>query len=248
MPSSNPLLQPESFSKNEYYAKTGTFEKGMTVEGTVNKTGILLALLVIAAGWVWWFSYNNPTVIMPYMLVGTFGGFIALLITMFKKDVAPITAPIYAILEGFAIGGISALFEAQYPGIVTQAVCLTFTTMFGMLFLYKFNIIRVTDNFRRGVIAATMGIALVYIAAMILSLFHFPMNFIFGSGVIGIGFSIFVVIIAAFNLVLDFDFIENASTHSLPKYMEWFAAVGLMVTLVWLYLEFLRLLSKLRER
>ncbi|MFA5879525.1 MAG: Bax inhibitor-1/YccA family protein [Candidatus Margulisiibacteriota bacterium] len=248
MPSSNPLLQPKSFSKNEYFSKTGTFEKGMTVEGTVNKTGILLTLLVVSAGWVWWFSYNNPSVIMPYMLIGIIGGFIALLITMFKKDIAPVTAPIYAILEGFAIGGISTLFEGQYPGIVTQAVCLTFTTMFAMLFLYKFNVIRVTDNFRRGVIAATMGIALVYVFGFILSLFHVPTGFIFGGGVIGIGFSIFVIIIAAFNLVLDFDFIEKSATHSLPKYMEWFAAVGLMVTLVWLYLEFLRLLSKLRER
>jgi len=248
MPSSNPLLQPDTFTKDQGFSNTGVYEKGMTVEGTVNKVGILLFLLILAAAWVWGLAYNNPGLMIPYLLIGTVGGLITLLITYFKKDISHITAPIYAILEGFAIGGISALFEGQYPGLVIQAVFLTFGTMFGMLLIYKLGLVRVTDNFKRGVIAATFGIMIVYIVSLVLNLFHMPVGFIYSNGIIGIGFSLFVIIIAALNLVLDFDFIENAASHSLPKYMEWFAAIGLIVTLIWLYLEFLRLLAKLRER
>ncbi len=245
---SNPLLQPEVFSKNRYYGQTDETARGMTVEGTVNKIGILLLLLVLSAGWVWAFAYNSPGLIIPYIFIGTIGGFIALMVTYFKKQIAHITAPIYAILEGFAIGGISVLFEAQYPGLVSQAVLLTFGTMFGMFLIYKLGIVRVTDNFRRGVISATFAIFLVYFVSLILSLFHMPVGFIYSNGLIGIGFSIFVIIIAALNIVMDFDFIENAAHNNLPKYMEWFGAIALMVTLVWLYVEFLILLSKLRDR
>jgi uncharacterized YccA/Bax inhibitor family protein len=158
------------------------------------------------------------------------------------------TAPIYALLEGLFLGGISAIFEAQYPGIVIQAVSLTFGTLFCLLLAYRSGIIKVTENFKLGVAAATGGIALIYLATLVLGLFGVRMPFIHESGLIGIGFSLFVVVIAALNLVLDFDFIESGAKSGAPKYMEWYAAFGLMVTLIWLYIEILRLLAKLRSR
>jgi uncharacterized YccA/Bax inhibitor family protein len=170
------------------------------------------------------------------------------LVTIFKKEWAGITAPLYALLEGLAIGGISAVFEAQFPGIVIQAVALTFGTCLALLLAYKSRLIRATENFKLGVVAATGGIALFYLITFILSFFGVRVSIFYSSGWMGIGFSLFVCVIAALNLVLDFDFIEQGAAQGAPKYMEWYGAFGLMVTLIWLYLEILRLLAKLRSR
>jgi uncharacterized YccA/Bax inhibitor family protein len=182
------------------------------------------------------------------MLGGLIGGFVMVLITVFKKEWSMVTTPIYALLEGLFLGGISAIFEAQYPGIVIQAIALTFGTMFCLLVAYTSRLIKVTQNFRLGIAAATGGIFLIYLVSFGLSFFGINIPYIHESGLVGIGFSLFVVVIAALNLVLDFDFIENGAERGAPKYMEWYGAFGLMVTLVWLYIEILRLLSKLRSR
>jgi len=225
----------------------------MTLNGTINKTGILLVLAMATAAFTWFqfLQSGNPADVMPYMLGGLIGGLIFAMITIFKKEWAPVTAPAYALLEGLVLGGISAVFELRYPGIAIQAVGLTFGTLFAMLFLYRTGIIKVTEKFRLGVFAATGGIALFYLLEMVLRLFG--INFagssgVNGSGMIGIGFSLIVVGVAALNLVLDFDFIEKGVQYGAPKYMEWYGAFGIMVTLVWLYLEMLRLLSKLNRR
>ncbi len=170
------------------------------------------------------------------------------LATSLKPTWAPITAPLYALIEGFFLGSISAVYEARFNGIVFQAVLLTFGTLFALLFAYRSGMIKATENFKLGVVAATGGIALVYLATIVLGLFGVRIPFIHDSGLIGIGFSLFVVVVAALNLVLDFDFIESGVEHGAPKHMEWYGAFGLMVTLVWLYIEFLRLLSKLQSR
>ena len=177
------------------------------------------------------------------------GGLIVAILTIFKKHLSPITAPIYALLEGVALGGLSAFFESMYPGIVFQAVTLTFGVLFALLFAYRSGLIKVTQNFRMGVVAATGGIAIVYLVSWLMNMFTGSgISMIHESGWMGIGFSAFVVVIAALNLVLDFDFIEAGAKQGAPKYMEWYGAFGLTVTLVWLYIEILRLLSKLRSR
>jgi len=241
---SNPVLSEKAFRD---VAATG---EAMTLQGTVNKTGFLLLCAVVTAAWTWGMAHSEtPEAAMPWMFGGLIGGFIVALITTFKAQWSPITAPIYALLEGLALGGISAFFERSYPGIAVQAVGLTFGTLFVMLLAYKTGMIRATQGFKMGVIAATGGIALLYVVEMVLGgFFHIQVPAINGSGMIGIGFSIFVVIIAALNLVLDFDMIESAVSAGAPKYMEWYGAFGMMVTLVWLYLEMLRLLSKMRRR
>ena len=195
--------------------------------------------------WNDYFVPGSPGALMP---IGLFGGMIFALITIFKKNWAMYTAPIYAILEGLFLGGISAIFESQYPGIVIQATGLTFGTLASLLVLYKTGIIKPTENFRLMVVSATMGIALLYVVSFIMSMFGTGIGFIHDNGIFGIGFSLFVVGIAALNLVLDFDFIEEGSEKNAPKYMEWFGAFALMVTMIWLYLEMLRLLAKLRSR
>lgn len=184
---------------------------------------------------------------MPLLWVGVIGGFVAALVTIFFKKASPIMAPIYALLEGLAIGGISAFYEVKFPGIVIQAVGLTFGTLFCLLAAYKSGLIRATENFKLGVVAATGSIALLYLVDMALMFFGKPIGFIHDGGTFGILFSVVVVVIAALNLVLDFDFIESGVEGGSPKYMEWYAAFGLLVTLVWLYLEILRLLSKSRK-
>jgi uncharacterized YccA/Bax inhibitor family protein len=241
---SNPVLNEKAFRD---VAATG---EAMTLQGTVNKTGVLLLCAVATAAWTWGMAHSEtPESAMPWMYGGLFGGFVVALITIFRARWAPITAPLYALLEGLALGGISAYFEHMYPGVAMQAVGLTFGTLFVMLLAYKTGMIRATQGFKMGVIAATGGIAVLYIVEMVLSgFFHMQVPAINGSGVIGIGFSLFVVIIAALNLVLDFDMIESAVAAGAPKYMEWYGAFGMMVTLVWLYLEMLRLLSKMRRR
>ena len=212
----------------------------MTLEGTVNKTGILLALCVGGA----FFGWNAPALALPAIIIG----FVIALFTIFRPKNSPYTAPGYAAIEGVALGAITMVFESQYPGIGIQAIGLTFGILASLLFCYKSGIIKPTENFRLMIFSATMGIALLYLISFIMSFFGNSIGFIHSNGLFGIGFSLFVVGIAALNLVLDFDFIEEGSEAGLPKYMEWYGAFSLMVTLVWLYLEILRLLAKIRSR
>lgn len=248
MDSGNPVLKGRSFAQGRY----APLELGeqMTVQGTVNKTGLLLLLAFATSAWVWAIYYNagNPAVVTPYVAIGAIGGLIVAFATVFKPNWAAITAPLYALLEGLALGGVSAMFAAVYQGIVFQAVGLTFGVLFCMLVAYKSGMIRATEKFKVGVIAATGGIMVLYLLSWVLGFFRIAIPGIFGNGMIGIGFSIFVVVIAALNLVLDFDLIERGAAGGAPKYMEWYGAFALMVTLVWLYLEILRLLSKLQSR
>ncbi len=244
----NPALNKNTFTSVQPAAGQGT----MTIQGTVDKSSILLVLVTIAAIFTWrMYSPENPNAIMPWVMGGAFAGFVFAIITSFKKEWSPVTAPVYAIFEGLFLGGLSAIMDAQFlhQHIVLQAVLLTFGTLAALLGAYKMRLIAATDNFKRGVFAATGGIAILYLVTIVMGFFH--VNFlpsIFGNGAIGIGFSIFVVIIAAMNLVIDFDFIEQGAAAGAPKYMEWYAAFGLLVTLVWLYLEILRLLAKLNSR
>lgn len=241
---SNPALNEKAF-RGEV-----AIGEAMTLQGTVNKTGLLLLCVVATAAWTWGLSHSEaPEAALPWMLGGLFGGFIVALATIFKKNWAPLTAPIYALLEGLVLGGISAIFERRYPGIAIQAVGLTLGTLFVMLLAYKTGMIRATRGFKLGIIAATGGIAVFYLVEMALAFFfHIQIPAINASGPWGIAFSLFVVIIASLNLVLDFDMIETGVRGSAPKYMEWYGAFGLMVTLIWLYLEILRLLAKARRR
>jgi uncharacterized YccA/Bax inhibitor family protein len=247
MRTANPALSSKSFGG---FVGSRPSADTMTIQGTINRTGILLALAVVAAVWTWrlFSRTGEPQAVLPWMMVGFIGGLVTALITIFKKSWAPTTAPVYAVCEGLALGGISALFEARFPGVVFQAVVLTFGTLFALLFAYKARLIRATENFKLGVFAATGAVALAYLASFVLGIFGIPMGFIHSSGMIGIGFSLVVVVVAALNLVLDFDFIEQGAVRGAPKYMEWYGAFGLLVTLVWLYLEMLRLLSKLQSR
>jgi uncharacterized YccA/Bax inhibitor family protein len=246
MRTANPALNAKTFTGLGVRDES----RMMTIQGTVHKTGFLLLLVLIGAWWTWkmFFAAQNPAVVYPWIMGGAIGGLVVAMVTIFKKEWAGITAPAYAVLEGFMLGGISSIFEAMYPGIVIQAVGLTFGTLCGLLIAYRSGLIKVTQNFRLGVVAATGGIFMVYIATWILGIFGIGMPFIHENGIIGIGFSVFVVIIAALNLVLDFDFIEHGAESGAPKFMEWYAAFGLMVTLIWLYIEILRLLAKLRSR
>ena len=243
MRTGNPVLKSKAFEI------TGSFSEQMTISGVVNKSAVMLGLVFISAYWVWDKFYTNLVAsdISIYMLVGIFGGLVVALITTFKPTVSNITAPIYAILEGLALGGISAFMETQYPGIVIQAVSLTFAVFFSLLAAYRSGLIKVTENFKMMVVAATGGIFLVYIVSFVLNLFGTEIPFIYGNGLFGIVFSLIVVAIAALNLVLDFDFIEQGAERGAPKYMEWYAAFGLMVTLIWLYIEILRLIAKSRR-
>ena len=250
MRSGNPALGENTFldiGSGRVVSRDGST---MTLNGTVNKSGILLALILVTAAFVW-DKYEGPqstSAIMPWVAMGGIGGFILAMITIFKKTWAPVTAPAYALLEGLFLGGISAMFEARFPGIVMQAVGLTFGTLAALLMAYRSGLIRATENFKLGVVAATGGIFILYLVSFGMSFFGKSIPFIHESGLMGIGFSAFVVVIAALNLVLDFDFIENGVEQGAPTYMEWYGAFGLMVTLVWLYLEILRLLSKLQSR
>jgi uncharacterized YccA/Bax inhibitor family protein len=252
MKTSNPALSENTFRNlaGAGYGGSADVTGSMTLNGTVNKTGILLVCAIATAAWTWhlFLQSRDYADVMPLMLVGLIGGLIFAMITIFKKEWSPVTAPIYALLEGLVLGGISAALELRYPGIAIQAVSLTFGTLFVLLLAYRSGLIKVTQKFRLGIIAATGGIMVFYLLEMLLGFFGIRFAAINGSGVIGIGFSLFVVAIAALNLVLDFDFIERGVQFGAPKYMEWYGAFGIMVTLVWLYLEILRLLSKIRSR
>jgi uncharacterized YccA/Bax inhibitor family protein len=249
--SGNPVLKDSTFLDLSSGSVVQSRDSGaMTLNGTVHKTGLLLFLAVLTAAFAWSQTFTADGEVAPgamvYLFGGAIGGFILALVTAFKKEWAPVTAPLYALVEGFFLGTISAIYNAQFEGIVMQAVMLTFGTMFALLFAYRSGLIKATENFKLGVAAATGGIALIYLTTMALGLFGIKIPYIHESGIIGIGFSLFVVVIAALNLVLDFDFIESGVEAGAPKYMEWYGAFGLMVTLVWLYIEFLRLLAKLR--
>jgi uncharacterized YccA/Bax inhibitor family protein len=240
--SGNPALSVKTFDG------LGESADPMTLPGTINKTAMLLAILLIGAGWVWnlYFASHRLEDITTYIWAGALGGFVVALVTIFNKQVSPHTAPLYALLEGFAMGGISAVYEAKYPGIALQAVGLTIGTLACMLAAYRFEIIKVTENFKMGVVAATGGIAILYLVDLVLMFLGHPVALIHEGGPLGIAFSLFVVGIAALNLVMDFDFIAKGVAQRNPKYMEWYSAFGLVLTLVWLYLEILRLLAKRR--
>jgi len=242
--SSNPVLREKTFSGQ---IVTG---QEMTLQGTVNKTGLLLLFVVIGAAWTWGLAHSEtPEAALPWMMGGLIGGLIACLVTVFKPNWSPLTAPVYAALEGLVLGGISALFDKSYPGIAIQAVGLTFATLFVMLLAYKTGIIRATRGFKLGVIAATGAIFLVYLVNIGLRFFlHTEVPGLNSATPLGIGISVVIVVIAALNLILDFDLIERGARMGAPKYMEWYGAFALMVTLVWLYMEILRLLGKTRQR
>jgi uncharacterized YccA/Bax inhibitor family protein len=245
MKTSNPALNSQIF-QGEHAA----FGESMTLDGTVNKTGILLVCAGASAAWAWhvFAQSRSAASVLPLMWIGLIGGLIFAMITIFKKTWAPVTAPVYSLLEGLALGSISAVLEVRYPGIAMQSVGLTFGTLLVLLAAYRSGLIPVTQKFRLGIVAATGAIMLLYIAEMVLGFFGIHFASINGNGMIGIGFSVVVVIIAALNLVLDFDFIESGVRAQAPKYMEWYGAFGLMVTLVWLYIEILNLLAKVRSR
>ncbi len=244
MRTGNPTLSERAFSGT----RAAAGEEPMTLQGTVQKTAILL-LLVVAASCVTWAQLRvNPAYALRWSMIWAVAGFVVAMVTVFKKSWAPVTAPIYAVAEGLMLGVLSSLFELQYPGVVIQAVGLTFGTLAALLVAYRSGLVKATQNFRLGVMAATGGICILYLVDIVMAFFGHRVPMIHESGWLGIGFSAFVVVIAALNLVLDFDFIEQASQSGQAKYMEWYAGFGLLVTLVWLYLEILRLLSKLNRR
>ena len=231
-----------SLNKNTFKSFSVSAEQEMTLDGTVNKTGISLLILMFTATYTW----NSPSI--GLMIMGGIGGFIVGIITHFKRHLSGITVPIYAALEGLLLGGVSIMFEQLYPGIVSQAIFITFGILGSLLLAYKSGFIKPTENFKLGVTAATGGIAFIYLISWIMSFWGGSIPLIHSSSTFGIVFSIGVIIIAALNLVLDFDFIEQGVEMGAPKYMEWYGAFGLMVTLIWLYLEILRLLAKLNSQ
>ena len=235
-----------AFSKKTFENLRTTSDGVMTLDGAVNKTAISMGILLLAA----YYTYSNA--IMDYILIGFIGGLIVAIVTIFKKEWSPITVPIYAVLEGLALGGISKMYaDAFEPGIVPQAIMLTLGILFALLFAYKSKIIQATENFKLGVFAATAGIGIVYLVSFLMSMFGgggLPVMDPTNASMLSIGFSLFVVVIASLNLVMDFDFIEQGAANGAPKYMEWYGAFGLLVTLIWLYLEILRLLAKLSSR
>ena len=242
--SANPALNDNTFTRDLNYSE----ENRMTLMGAVNKTALLLFVLVLAASITWKMVLTGESNAGIYMWGGAIAGFIVAIVTIFKKNWAPFTAPLYAALKGLFIGGISAMFASAFEGIVMQAAGLTFGILFALLAAYKSGLIKATENFKLGVFAATGGICLFYLLSIVLGLFGVNMAFLHDSSPLSIGISVFIVIIASLNLVLDFDFIENGAEVGAPKYMEWYAAFGLMVTLIWLYIEILHLLAKLQSR
>lgn len=240
--SGNPALNTKTFSGFDM-----TTEASMTIMGTVHKTALGLLLLMSTALFTWNMPAGDPRA-TGLMMVGMIGGLIVAIVTIFKHHLAKYTVPAYALLEGLALGGISKFFEVMYPGIVNQAVMLTFGTLGALLLAYRSGLIKATENFKLGIVAATGGIFFVYLISWILSWFSVSVPMIHSNSNMSILFSIGVVVIAALNLVLDFDFIEEGSEKGAPKYMEWYGAFGLLVTLIWLYLEILRLLAKLSSR
>ena len=242
--SGNPALNKSSFDSFSRTSRGAEINEVMTIKGTVDKTAIGLFLLIFS-------GYYSFAPGMTYLIpVGVFGGLIVAVITIFKKEWSPITVPIYAILEGLAMGSISYMFNQAYEGIVMQAIALTLGILASLLLAYRSGMIKATENFKLGVAAATGGIFLVYMANFVMGFFGASISVLdpSNSSLMSIGISLFIVVIASLNLVLDFDFIEEGAEKGAPKYMEWYGAFGLLVTLIWLYLEILKLLSKLRSR
>ncbi len=245
MRSSNPALSGNVFQNIDFGAESTR----MTITGTALKTVIALMLAFLTAGFTF-IKFQQGQNVIPYLIGGVIVGLIAFMVTMFKQEWAPITTPVYALAEGFFLGGISAMIQSRFPQvpIVFQACGLTLGVLFIMLVLYQTGIIKVTDKLRMGIVACTGAIALLYLVSFALSFFGMPIAFIHNAEPMGIAFSVFVVGLAAFNLLLDFDLIDRMASQGAPKYMEWYGAFALMVTLVWLYMEILRLLSKLNRR
>ncbi len=262
MRTANPILNDRTFEDMTWNGPEGALSSPsstMTIQGTATKTLGLLGLVILAGAWTWYLFINSVVqtangpqydvgAVMPWIIGGVIGGLILGVITAFKHDWAPVTAPLYAVFEGLFLGGISAMMETMYPGIVIQAVGLTVGTLLVMLLAFKTGLIKVSEKFKLGVLAATGAVALFYLGTMIARLMGAPVEFFYGSGLLSIGISGVIVVIAALNLVLDFDFIAKGAEAGAPKHMEWYGAFGLLVTLVWLYIEILRLLAKLRER
>ena len=246
--SGNPSLNDRVFGSQP---RPAFGEERMTLQGSINKSFLLLVVLLAGAFWPWsqYMTTGDASVVTVPLMVGVFGGLILGMIISFKANLAPVLSIPYAALEGLALGSFSALLERRYPGIAIQAVGLTFAVFAVMLVAYKLNIIRATARFRAVVIGATGAIALVYVVSMVLGLFHVqaPLMVLNSSTPLGIIISLVIVGVAALNLILDFDFIESGAAQGAPRYMEWYAAFGLLVTMVWLYLEILRLLSKVRR-
>jgi len=244
--SGNPSLNDRVFGSQP---RPAFGEERMTLQGAINKSFLLLVVLLAGAFWPWsqYLTTGDASVVGTPLLVGALGGFVLAMIISFKANLAPVLSVPYAALEGLALGSISALLERRYPGIAIQAVGLTFAVFAVMLVAYKLNIIRATERFRSIVIGATGAIALVYIVSMVLGFFHVAVPLLNSSSPLGIVVSLVIVGVAALNLILDFDFIESGAAQGAPRYMEWYAAFGLLVTMVWLYLEILRLLSKMRR-
>ncbi len=255
MRTGNPVFQPSVLNAARSAADTSSGT--MTLQGTVIRTLILVGVLMATATFTWaqtlvateaGLAVGNRSAAIGYMIVGFLGGFVMALVTAFVPRISPWTAPVYAALEGLALGGLSAIFEARFPGIVVSSIGLTVGTLVLLLGVYSTGLVRVTEGFKAGVIAATGAVMLVYLVSIILRLFGVGVPFIHDSGPFGIIFSLVVVVIASLNLVLDFDNISENVRYGAPKYMEWYCGFGLLVTLVWLYLEVLRLLAKLRGR
>jgi uncharacterized YccA/Bax inhibitor family protein len=241
----NPGLNERTFAS---LPRLGIGVEGMTLKGTIDRSFLLLIVLMVAALWPWsQMASGDAQAVYSTMLLGFIGGFVLAIIISFKATLAPYLAVPYAALEGLAVGGVSAVFEQRYPGIAIQAVGLTFGVLAVLLFAYRMRWIRATAQFRAMVIGATGGIALLYLATIVLGFFHVAVPVLYAATPLGIGISLVIVGVAALNLVLDFDLIERGVAGGAPKYMEWYAAFGLMVTLVWLYIEMLRLLSKVRR-
>jgi len=243
MARTNPALR-ESVFRN---AIAGVTAERMTVSGAAFKALLLVALTTFSAGWVWTAALSKPEVVQPSMLIGVVGGLIVACIALFKPQTSPFTAPLYAVLEGLALGAISATYAAVYHGVALQAVGLTLAIALGMLLAYQSGVIRATPMFRRIVISATIGVALFYVFTLVLGLFHVSMPILWNHSALGIGLSVLFAGIAALNLILDFDMIERGAQQGAPKYMEWYGGFALLMTLVWLYLEILRLLTNSRR-
>lgn len=240
---SNPALNSKTFDSRVAFGG-----ETMSLQGTINKTGFLLFCASASAAWTWYLANTQPDSVGLWMIAGLLIGFVVAIVTVFKKEWSPVTAPLYALCEGLALGGISSFLERTYPGIPIQALGLTFGVTFVMLVLYTSGVLRATPKFTIGVVAATGGIFLVYLVDMILRFFGKEVPLLNSSGPLGIAISAVIVIVAALNLILDFGFVETGVQTGAPKYMEWYGAFGILVTLVWMYLEILRLLSKMRRR
>lgn len=246
----NPILSSNVINNALSDPLTRSLSQGasMTVAGSIHRTGILLALVMVTAAINWEFSTKGHALSGILTIAGFVVGLVACLVTVFKAHLVPITAPVYAAAQGLVLGGVSAHLNAQYPGIAMQACMLTFGTLFALLGAYRFGWIRATERFKAVLIAATLGIGLVYLVSMVLGLFGVKIPMIHGSGDLALIFSLVVVVVAAMNLIMDFSFIEEGVEAGAPKFMEWYAAFGLMVSLIWLYMEILRLLSILARR